>query len=162
MARKAAGGTPATTALDRAAVQYKLHHYAHDPRSTSFGLEAAEQLGVPAKRVFKTLVVSSAEGLAVALVPVSGRLDLKAMAAALGVKKVELAPAQAAERSSGMVVGGISPIGQRRSLPTVIDASAQDQRTIFVSAGARGVDVELSPGTLIDLLGAKVAQLAQP
>ncbi|HHV22739.1 MAG TPA: Cys-tRNA(Pro) deacylase [Propionibacterium sp.] len=157
-------GTPATRLLDRRGVPYRLHAYVHDERTTrgdGFGAEAARELGLPPERVFKTLVVDAGSRLAVAIVPVAGALDLKAVAAALGVKKVSMADPGEAERATGMVVGGISPLGQKRALPTILDHSARQFRTIFVSAGRRGLDLELSPGDLVALTGATVAAVAR-
>src|SRR6476660_7288061 len=145
MARKAAGGTPATVALARAGIDFTLHEYAHDPRAESFGLEAAQALGLDPVRVFKTLMTAVDGRLAVAVVPVSGQLDLKALARALGGSRATMAERGAAERATGYVAGGISPIGQKRRHPTVLDASALDHPTIFVSGGRRGLDLELSP-----------------
>lgn len=140
--------TPATAALSRLGLPFQTHTYAHDPSAQSYGLEAAEATGVPAERVFKTLLVDTGRGLAVGVVPVSGSLDLKAIAAALGVKKAAMADPAAAQRSTGYVVGGISPIGQRKALPTVIDSSAQDFETVFVSGGKRGFEIEIAPADL--------------
>ena len=140
--------TPATVALDRAGVPYAGHPYAHDPAASGYGREAARALGVDPARVFKTLLVETAKGLAVGVVPVAGQLDLKALAAALGAKSVTMADPSAAERSSGYVVGGISPVGQRRALPTVLDETAYAHPTIFVSGGRRGFDIELAPDDL--------------
>lgn len=140
--------TPATMALTRAGLSFRTHTYAHDPSVDSYGLEAAQATGVAAERIFKTLLVDTGSGLAVGVVPVSGSLDLKAVAVALGVKRVTMADPVAAERSSGYVVGGISPIGQRRALPTVIDASAEAFETVFVSGGRRGFEIELAPTDL--------------
>lgn len=167
MARKAAGGTPATEALTAAGVPFTLRPYAHDPRAASYGLEAAEALGVEPDRVFKTLLVdlrgtaADRPALAVGVVPVSGRLDLKAMAAALGAKRAVMADPALAARTTGYVVGGISPLGQRTPLPTVIDESAVLFETVLVSAGKRGLDVELAPGHLVALLGATYADLSR-
>lgn len=161
MARRSSGGTPATDALTRAGVAHVLHVYDHDDQVTTYGLEAAAALGVDPDRVFKTLVVDSGAGLAVGVVPVAGRLDLKAIAAALGVKKVVMADPQVAARSSGYVVGGISPIGQRTPLPTVLDESAVLFDTILVSAGKRGLDVELAPDDLVAVTGASYADIAR-
>ncbi|WP_138442881.1 Cys-tRNA(Pro) deacylase [Sinomonas susongensis] len=162
--RSAAGpGTPATAALDAARVRYIAHPYEHDPASPSYGLEAADALGIPAERVFKTLVIDlggNASGrLCVAVVPVSGSLDLKAAAAAFGAKKASMADPSAAERRTGYVLGGISPLGQRHPSPTAVDESALDYETILVSGGRRGFDIELSPPDLIRLTGASVARL---
>ena len=148
--RKAAHGptTPATLALDRAAVTWTGHPYEHDPASPSYGLEAAAALGVDPARVFKTLLVDAGRGLGVGIVPVDGQLDLKAVAGALGAKSVTMADPAAAERSTGYVVGGISPVGQKRALPTVLDESAFAFDTVFVSGGRRGFDIELAPEDL--------------
>ncbi len=155
MARKrAGGGTPATAALDRAGVTYRLHPYDHDPRATSYGLEAATALGVDPARVFKTLLTSLDGSLAVAIVPVSGQLDLKALARALGGSRAVMADVADAERVTGYVAGGISPVGQKRPLRTVLDDSALDHDTILVSAGRRGLDLELAPADLVEITGA--------
>ena len=159
MARRRSGGTPATVALDRAGIAFTLHPYDHDPRSESYGLEAAEALGVDPRRVFKTLLADLDGRLAVGVVPVSGRLDLKALARALGGSKAVMAEVAAAERATGYVAGGISPIGQKRAHPTVLDASALDHDTILVSGGRRGFDIELAPADLVRLTRASVARL---
>ena len=157
--RTGAGGTPATVALARAGVPFELRPYAHDPAAPSYGLEAAEALGVPAEQVFKTLVATVDGTLVVAVVPVSGQLDLKQLAAAVGGKRAEMAPPADAERATGYVVGGISPLGQRRRLPTVVDASVLDHDTVLVSAGRRGLDVALAPDDLVRLTGAVTAAI---
>jgi Cys-tRNA(Pro)/Cys-tRNA(Cys) deacylase len=160
---KAVGGTPATVELSRAGVAFTLHPYTHLAEATSFGEEAATALGVDPQRIFKTLVVELAGAeragheLAVAVVPVAQHLDLKALAAALGAKKATMADPDVAARSSGYVLGGISPIGQRTRLPTVLDASANAFETILVSAGKRGLQVELSPQDLVEVTSALVA-----
>jgi Cys-tRNA(Pro)/Cys-tRNA(Cys) deacylase len=162
MAKKAAAvGTPATVALSKAGVEFTVHSFELDPKSQSYGLAAAEALGVVPERVFKTLVVELDGQLAVGVVPVSSQLDLKALATALGGKKAAMAEQAAAERSSGYVVGGISPIGQRKRLATVIDESALAYETVFVSAGRRGIDVELSPADLVSITDATVASVAR-
>ncbi|MFC7492334.1 MULTISPECIES: Cys-tRNA(Pro) deacylase [unclassified Knoellia] len=164
MGRKERGGsvgTPATVALTRARIAYAVRAYEHDPAAQSFGLEAAEALGVEPARVLKTLLVDTGTGLAVGVVPVDRSLDLKAMAAALGVKRVVMADPVAAERSSGYVVGGISPVGQKRSLPTVVDASAAGHDTVLVSGGRRGLDLELSPADLVRVTRAITAPVAR-
>ncbi|MDQ4500902.1 Cys-tRNA(Pro) deacylase [Sinomonas sp. ASV322] len=157
-------GTPATAALDAARIAYTAHPYEHDPSSSSYGLEAAEVLGVAPERVFKTLVVDLggdvAGKLCIAVVPVSGNLDLKAAAAAFGAKKASMADPAAAERRTGYVLGGISPLGQRQPSPTAIDESALDFETILVSGGRRGFDIELAPADLIRLTKASVAPLS--
>lgn len=151
----AATATPATAALARAGVEHTLHGYQHDPSNLHFGLEAVTALGQDPNQVFKTLVVALTGGrgpLAVAVVPVARQLDLKAMAAALGAKKAELADQAVAERATGYLVGGISPAGQKKALPTVVDASAQRFTTIMVSGGRRGLQVELAPDDLVALV----------
>jgi Cys-tRNA(Pro)/Cys-tRNA(Cys) deacylase len=152
-------GTPATALLARCDVAHTLHTYEHDPRSDSFGTEAAEALGVPAQRVFKTLVADVDGRLTVGVVPVTGRRDLKAQAAAVGAKKARLADTKAAQRATGYVLGGISPLGQRSRLPTVVDASAEGFDTVLCSGGRRGLEIELAPGDLIALTGAVVAPI---
>ena len=148
-------------ALTAAGVSFTQHAYEHDPGAGSFGLEAADVLGLPPEQVFKTLLIDSGAGLAVAVVPVSGRLDLKAMAAALGVKRVTMADPLAAQRSSGYVVGGISPVGQKRDLPTVVDESAELFDVVYVSGGRRGLDLGLSPADLVRVTGAVVADIGR-
>ena len=141
--------TPAINAAKQARVPHRVHGYDHDRVAESYGEEAAEKLGLPFERVFKTLVVVvDGKQLAVAVVPVSGKLDMKHCAAALGGKKCEMAPQKDAERATGYVLGGISPLGQKKRLPTVIDASAQALATLFVSAGRRGLEIELAPEDL--------------
>lgn len=147
--KKRAGGTPATVALTSAGIDFTAHTYEHDPRAASYGLEAAEALGVPPERVFKTLLARVDDRLAVAVVPVGGQLDLKALARALGGSKAVMADPAAAERATGYVVGGISPIGQKRPHPTVVDSSTLGHPTVFVSGGRRGLDLELAPADLI-------------
>jgi Cys-tRNA(Pro)/Cys-tRNA(Cys) deacylase len=151
MARQRPGdgpATPATVALDRAGIAYTRHPYDHDPSSPSYGLEAAAALGVDPAHVFKTLLVDTGRGLAVGVVPVDGQLDLKALASALGSKTVSMADRAAAERSTGYVVGGISPVGQKRALPTVLDDTAYALEVVYVSGGRRGFDIGLSPADL--------------
>jgi Cys-tRNA(Pro)/Cys-tRNA(Cys) deacylase len=153
-------GTTATIALERAKIQFTLHEYAHDPRNDSYGLEASEALGIPPGQVFKTLVAAVDGALAVGVVPVHRQLDLKALAAAVGGKKAVLAEVAAAERATGYVAGGISPVGQKRRLPVVIDASALEQTTMFCSAGRRGLEIEITPADLVKAAGATVAPIA--
>ena len=148
-------------ALTAAGVAFTQHTYEHDPAARSFGLEAAEVLGLPPEQVFKTLLVDTGAGLAVAVVPVAGQLDLKAMAAALGTKRVVMADPAAAQRSSGYVVGGISPVGQKRALPTVVDESAQLFDVVYVSGGRRGLDLGISPTDLVRVTGAVVADIGR-
>lgn len=155
------GGTPATVALTRAGVAFALHAYDHDPRAASFGLEAAEALGVEPDRVFKTLMVSLDGRLVVGIVPVTGQLDLKALARALGGAKAAMADIAAAERATGFVAGGISPVGQKRAHPTALDETATLFDTVFVSGGRRGLDVELSPSDLVRLTGAVLAPIGR-
>ena len=159
--RDSAPGTPATTALTRAGVAFDPHPYDHDPAAASYGLEAVAALGVPPSQVFKTLLVEGERGLAVGVVPVDRSLDLKAVAAALGWKRVAMADAAAAERSTGYVVGGISPVGQKRDLPTVIDESALAFDRVYVSGGRRGLDISLTPGDLVGVTRACVAAIAR-
>src|SRR4249919_402552 len=144
-----AAPTPAIAALLRAEVEHTLHPYHHDPGTTAFGDEVVTALGWDPQRVFKTLVASVDGALVVGIVPVAAQLDMKALAAAAGGKKAQLAKVADAERSSGYVAGGISPLGQRKPLPTVIDATAELFSTILVSAGKRGLQVELAPSDLI-------------
>lgn len=153
-------GTTATLALERAKLPFTLHEYAHDPRHDSYGLEASEALGVPPECVFKTLVAAVDGSLAVGVVPAGRQLDLKALAAAVGGKKAVLAEVAAAERATGYVAGGISPVGQKRRLPVVIDASALELATMFCSAGRRGLEIEIAPADLIKAAGATVAPIA--
>ena len=155
------GGTPATAALKRAGVDFTLHPYEHDPAATSYGLDAAEQLGLDPASVFKTLVAEVDGRLVVGIVPVSGQLDLKALAAAVGGKRAAMADPAAAERTTGYVLGGISPLGQRKRLPTVIDDSAVHLPMVYVSAGKRGLDVGLAPQNLVDLLDASLAPIGR-
>ncbi|GAQ57271.1 Cys-tRNA(Pro) deacylase [Streptomyces acidiscabies] len=159
--KKQAGGTPATVALTAAGVPYTVHSYDHDPAHPSYGEEAAEAMGVSPERVFKTLVADVDGALTVAVVPVAGTLDLKALATAVGGKKAAMADPALAERTTGYVRGGISPLGQRKRLPTVLDASADAHATICVSAGRRGLEVELSPGDLANLTEAVLAPIGR-
>ena len=159
--RQRSGGTPATTALDRAGVAYVLRPYEHDPRADSYGLEAAAALGVPVARVLKTLVADVDGSLVVGIVPVSGRLDLKALARAVGGSRAAMADVAAAQRATGYVVGGISPLGQRRALPTVLDESALEHETVLVSAGRRGLDLEVAPADLVATTGAVTARIGR-
>ena len=159
---KAAGaGTPATVALTKANVPFTAHGYEHDPAAGSFGTEAAEALGVVPERVFKTLLAEVDGKLTVAVVPVSGSLDLKALASAVGGKKAAMADPAAAERSTGYVLGGISPLGQRKPLRTVVDESALEFDTVFCSGGRRGFEVELAPADLVRLTAAVTASIGR-
>ncbi|MGX1489687.1 Cys-tRNA(Pro) deacylase [Streptomyces tendae] len=155
------GGTPATVALTAAGVAYTVHSYDHDPAHPSYGEEAAQAMGVSPDRVFKTLVADVDGALTVAVVPVAGHLDLKALAAAVGGKRAAMADPALAERTTGYVRGGISPLGQRKRLRTVLDASASDHDTICVSAGRRGLEVELAPADLAALTGAVLAPVGR-
>ncbi|MRG58663.1 Cys-tRNA(Pro) deacylase [Agromyces sp. CFH 90414] len=163
MARRvdASAGTPATVALVTAGVAFTPHAYEHDPRASAYGLEAAEKLGVPPERVFKTLVAVVDGGLAVGIVPANAQLDLKALAAAVGGKRAEMADPAVAERRTGYVVGGISPIGQKTALPTVLDESAILCETVLVSGGKRGLDLELAPDDLLAVTGGRYAPIAR-
>lgn len=154
-------GTPATTALTRAGIAFTTHAYEHDPRSPSFGLEAAASLGLAPDEVFKTLLALVDSRPVVGIVPVSGSLDLKALAAAAGGRRADLADPDSAQRLTGYVVGGISPIGQKRRLPTFLDGSAQELPTVYVSGGRRGLDVGLAPGDLLAVTGGSYAAIAR-
>ncbi len=153
-------GTPATVALTAAGIPFTVHAYDHDPAAASYGLEAAEALGVEPDRVFKTLLADTELGLVVGVVPVTGMLDLKALAAAVGAKRATMADPAVAERKTGYVVGGISPIGQKTRLRTVLDETAQLWDTVFVSGGKRGMDVELSPTDLLAVTAGELAAIA--
>jgi len=153
-------GTAATIALERAKIPFTLHEYAHDPRHGSYGLEASEALGIPPERMFKTLVAAVDGALAVGVVPVHRQLDLKALAAAVGGKKAAMAEVAAAERATGYVAGGISPVGQKRRLPVVVDSSALTLGTMFCSAGRRGLEIEIAPADLIRAVRATIAAIA--
>jgi Cys-tRNA(Pro)/Cys-tRNA(Cys) deacylase len=155
-------GTAATALLTKQGIAHTVHTYAHDPRAESYGSEAAEALGVAPGRVFKTLVADVDGALAVGVVPVTAKLDLKALAAAVGGKKAAMADAAAAQRATGYVAGGISPVGQRRRLPVVIDATALDFPTVFCSGGRRGLEIELAPADLVRAANATVAPIARP
>ncbi|MEV6285048.1 Cys-tRNA(Pro) deacylase [Kribbella sp. NPDC051770] len=158
---KPSAGTPATVALTKAGLPFTTHAYEHDPAAKSYGLEAAEALGLDPEQVFKTLLVEVDGKLAVGVVPVDKQLDLKAVAAALDGKKAVMADPAAAERTTGYVVGGISPVGQKRALPTVVDASATTHPTVYVSGGRRGLDIGLSPADLITVTAARTAPIAR-
>jgi Cys-tRNA(Pro)/Cys-tRNA(Cys) deacylase len=157
----AAKGTPATAILAKQRVAHTLHPYQVSADTPDYGRVVAEALGVAPERVFKTLVTEVDGELTVAVVPVAGELDLKALAAAAGGKKAAVADRAAAERATGYVRGGISPLGQRRRLPTVVDASATGFETVYVSAGRRGLQAELAPADLIRLTGATTAPIAR-
>lgn len=153
--------TPAVAAMRRAGVPMALHEYVHEPGTVAYGLEAAEKLGVDPARVLKTLVATVDGRLMVAVVPVERSLDLKALASAVGGKRASMADVRAAERATGYVAGGISPLGQKRALPTVVDRSALDWETVFVSAGRRGLEIEIAPGDLIRLSNARTVAIAR-
>jgi Cys-tRNA(Pro)/Cys-tRNA(Cys) deacylase len=146
-------------ALTRAGIAFTEHTYEHDPGAASYGLEAAEVLGLDPALVFKTLLTTVDERLVVGIVPVSGQLDLKAVATAVGGKRATMADPSAAERATGYVVGGISPVGQKRPHPTVLDETALDFETVYVSGGRRGLDLGLSPQDLVRVTGAVVAAI---
>jgi Cys-tRNA(Pro)/Cys-tRNA(Cys) deacylase len=148
--------------LARLAIAHTVHRYEHDPRHGSYGLEASDALGIAPERVFKTLVAEVDGVLTVGVVPVAGQLDLKALAAAAGGKRAVMADVAAAERATGYVAGGISPVGQRRRLPVVIDSSALEFPTVFCSGGRRGLEIELAPADLVRATGARVSAIAQP
>lgn len=165
-ARQRSGGTPATLALTRAGVPFTEHTYRHDPAAASYGLEAADALGLDPEQVLKTLLVavdagstSSRGSLVVGIVPVSAQLDLKAVAAAVHGKRAVMATPTDAERATGYVVGGISPVGQKRTHPTVLDESALGYETVYVSGGRRGLDLGLSPADLVRVTNATVAPI---
>jgi len=159
--QKAPAGTPATVALTAAGLPFALHPYEHDPAAASYGLEAAEALGVEPDRVFKTLLADTELGLVVGVVPVTGLLDLKALASAVGAKRATMAEPAVAERRTGYVVGGISPIGQKTRHVTVVDETAQLFETVFVSGGKRGLDIELAPDDLLRATDGTYAAIAK-
>jgi Cys-tRNA(Pro)/Cys-tRNA(Cys) deacylase len=148
--------TPATRAAGAAGVEFTVHEYRHDDRAESYALEAATELGLDPERVFKTLVVAVADRLVVCSLPAADQLDLRSLG-----KRAQLAPTQRAERVTGYVAGGISPLGQRRRLDTLVDRSALEHPTIFVSAGRRGLEIELAPEALLRLTDAEVRNLTR-
>ena len=160
MARDKPGGTPALVILQRSGVDFSVHTYAHDPAAESFGLEAAEALDLDPATVFKTLLAEVDGASTVAIVPVTGQLDLKGLAAARGGKRARMMEVAAAERMTGYVAGGISPLGQRKALPTVIDTSAEGLATIYVSGGQRGLDIGIAPADLLRLTAATCAPIS--
>ena len=161
MAKRISASTPATALLTKLGIGFEVRSYAHDAAVTDFGQEAAAALGVPAERVFKTLLAEADGRLVVGIVPVSRLLDLKALAGAVGARRAVMADPALAERKTGYVVGGISPIGQRTKLPTVLDQSATAFDTMFVSGGRRGLDIELAPDELARVTGATFAPIAR-
>jgi Cys-tRNA(Pro)/Cys-tRNA(Cys) deacylase len=155
--------TPAINAAKKAKIDYAIHEYRHDPAAASYGLEAAEKLAVPADRVYKTLVVCLEDReLAVAVIPVSSMLNMKLFARAIGAKKCAMAAAPEVERATGYVLGGVSPLGQKKRLRTIIDASAALLASMFVSAGRRGLEIELKPTDLKNMTGARFETICQP
>lgn len=157
----AADSTPATAQLHREGIAFTAHAYVHDPRAESFGMEAAELLGLEPARVFKTLMAEVDGQLVVGIVPVTATLDLKALAAALGGKRAHMADPALAQRATGYVLGGISPIGQKRRHRTVLDTSADGWPSIYVSGGRRGLDLELAAEDLIAVTGALRADITR-
>ena len=155
--------TPAIRAAEKAQIPFRVHEYSHDPNAESYGLEAAEALGIEPARVFKTLLVELAGSgeLAVGIVPVDAQLDLKAIAAVAGVKKCTMADPAMAERATGYIVGGISPLGQKKRLRTFLDRSASGFDTINVSAGRRGLEIELAADDLLKLVRGAVVDIAR-
>lgn len=154
--------TPALDLLKKRRVEHQVHSYEHDPKVASYGLEAADKLGLNPAQVFKTLLAASEKGeLLVAVVPVAGTLDLKALAQAAGVKKADMADPAAAQRATGYLLGGISPLGQKKRLRTFIDTTAQQFPVVYVSAGRRGLDVQLAASALAELTSAAFAEIGR-
>lgn len=154
--------TPAITLAKQKKLDYKVHEYSHDPAAESYGLEAAQKLGIDAAQVFKTLVVADDKGkLAVAILPVDEKLNLKKIAKAVGAKKASMADPKVVEKTTGYVLGGVSPLGQKKRLVTVIHESAKSQQTIYVSAGKRGLEIELPSSQLAEVLSATFVDLVQ-
>ena len=153
--------TPAIDAAKKAGIQYTLHEYSHDSQASSYGEEASNLLNISPNQVFKTLLISATDSnqLAVAIVPVSNQLNLKSVAKALGFKKASMANPAEAEKVTGYILGGISPLGQKKRLPFVLDESVKSFETIYVSAGKRGLEIELAPNDLIKLCNAKTADI---
>ncbi|MEZ5119205.1 MAG: Cys-tRNA(Pro) deacylase [Candidatus Nanopelagicales bacterium] len=151
--------TPAMVALHEAGIPFAVHEYRHDPDTTAYGAEAAKALSLDPQRVFKTLVADADGTLVVAIVPVSGQLSLKALASAVGAKRAVMGDPKKVEKTTGYVLGGVSPIGQRKALPTILDVSALDHSTVFVSGGRRGLDLELKPEDLISATRARTAPI---
>jgi len=157
----AAGSTPATIALTAAGIRFLPHAYAHDPANTNYGTEAASALGLDPEQVFKTLLADVDGSLVVAIVPVTGSLDLRALARAMGGKKAVMADPGVAQRKTGYILGGISPIGQKNQHPTVLDETAELYPSIFVSGGRRGFDIELAPADLLSITDGRIAAIAR-
>jgi Cys-tRNA(Pro)/Cys-tRNA(Cys) deacylase len=153
--------TPAINQAKKSGITFKIHEYEHDPHADSYGLEAADKLGIEPSRVFKTLVADADGMLVIGIVPVSTSLNLKSLAAALGVKRAEMAGIEAAERATGYVAGGISPLGQKKRLRTILDNTAAAHATIFVSAGRRGLEIELAPADLLELCNGRMAAITR-
>lgn len=153
--------TPAVKLLEKQKVPHSIHHYHHDENAKSYGLEAAEKMSVSPERVFKTLVIQCDDKLAVCILPVDQKLSLKHAAKALNTKKAHMAPAQKVETTTGYVLGGVSPLGQKKRLATLIDMSAANFKTIFISGGKRGLEIEISPNDLLQLCNAKSYPLNQ-
>jgi len=154
--------TPAINLAKKQKIAHQVHEYTHDEAAESYGLEAAEKLGIPAERVFKTLVVMlDSKELAVGVLPVSAMLSMKLIAKALGAKKAVMADKLDVARSTGYVLGGVSPLGQKKRLKTAIDSSAKNHSTIYVSAGRRGLEIELSPDDLVKLTSGVLTELCQ-
>ena len=154
--------TPAINEAKKQKIKYQVHQYIHNPSHSSYGMEAAESLNIDAARVFKTLVLQLDNGkLTVGIVPVAGQLNMKQLAKAAGGKKAAMADASLVEKSTGYVLGGVSPLGQKKRLPTIIDSSAIDHATIFVSGGRRGLEIQLSPDDLCRLTSGTFAPIAQ-
>ena len=154
--------TPGVNAVRKSKVPHRIHEYSHDDSSESYGLEAAVKMGVAEERVFKTLVVAlDNRKLVVGVIPVSSMLSMKLIAKAAGAKKATMANKSDVERSTGYVIGGVSPLGQKRRLETIIDSSANRHATVYVSAGRRGLEIELSPDDLEKLTNAKLAEICQ-
>lgn len=153
--------TPAIRLLEAKQISFRVHPYEPDPKADSYGDDAAEKLGVSPERVFKTLIARAEDTLVMAILPVAGRLDLKTLAAVMDAKKAELADPKSAEKATGYVIGGISPIGGRKSLPTLLDETASLFETIYVSAGQRGLQIELAPVDLQELIRATLASITR-
>lgn len=153
--------TPAVQAAKKAKVRHRLLSYEHDPKAESYGLEAAELLGLPPERVFKTLVALVDDEPVVAMVPVAHQLDLKFLAKAYGGKRAVMCPPDKAQRLTGYVLGGISPLGQKKRLPLYLDSSAESQAEIYMSAGRRGLEIAMAPQDLLTLTGGKLAELVR-